>query len=473
MPDEATTRWPGRARELLSLTLLALVFVCPPSVAQELRGSIEDQADLPVPVEQSALPQPSQADTSRIQPNAAAQPQQRTTRVQSIGTTSNDQRGTDQDPFAPVGIRAGSFILRPSVETGILATTNATSSPAGDDAIISQSTLRLNAVSDWSVDQLELDAFVTLERSLSGEELNQKEAGISVAATRELANDYQLRATAAYAVSPESFASPVEIAGAMNQPLQQSLTGSLYLTREAGKLRLGIGADVDREWYGNAELANGSEISQSDRDNTLTTARLRLGYELSPALVPFAELRAGRRIYDNDFDAAGYRRSGDLIAANAGLAFDRGEKFWGELALGYVQQEFDDDRLVPIDGMNVIANINWSPVRGTNVNFFGSTEVEGTTTPGLSGSLLHSGTLTIERQMRANLTGSIAGGIAYRDFQPGSEHEVIYSAEASVTWWINRYLGVTGRLRHENVNSTLPDRDASTNSAFLGLKAQR
>ena len=50
---------------------------------------------------------------------------------------------------------------------------------------------------------------------------------------------------------------------------------------------------------------------------------------------------------------------------------------------------------------------------------------------------------------------------------------MILGAEASTTYWINRYLGLTGRLRHEQLDSTLPDRDYKTNSVFVGLKLQR
>ena len=73
----------------------------------------------------------------------------------------------------------------------------------------------------------------------------------------------------------------------------------------------------------------------------------------------------------------------------------------------------------------------------------------------------------------SRVAASIAAGIGYRDYQPGGGHDTIYTAELAATWWLNRYLGLTARLRHENLNSTLPDRDARTDSVYLGLKAQR
>ena len=52
-------------------------------------------------------------------------------------------------------------------------------------------------------------------------------------------------------------------------------------------------------------------------------------------------------------------------------------------------------------------------------------------------------------------------------------HDLILSAEAGLTWWLNRYAGLTGRVRHETLKSNLPDRDSETNSVFLGVKLQR
>jgi hypothetical protein len=161
------------------------------------------------------------------------------------------------------------------------------------------------------------------------------------------------------------------------------------------------------------------------------------------------------------------------LRAAAGLEFDFGEKLSGDISAGYVRENFDDDRLAPIAGPSVEANVNWSPIRGTIVAFNGSTEVEGSTTPGDSGSILYASRLNIERQMRSNLIGNLAGGAAYRDYSGTSDHDTILSAEASLTWWFNRYLGLTTRARHETVTSTLPDRDTKTNSIFIGLKAQR
>ena len=214
-------------------------------------------------------------------------------------------------------------------------------------------------------------------------------------------------------------------------------------------------------------------LSQSERDATLATLTLRGGYEISPALTPFVEAEIGRRYYDEEFDSSGFARSADRLGARAGIELDLGEKLSGEFAAGWLRESFDDDRLDPVSGPSIQAALAWSPERATMVNLTASTIIEGTTTPGESGSILHSGRLSVERQIRSDLTANAALGLGYRDYSGSDGHDLIFSAEAGATWWMNRYAGLTGRLRHESQKSNLPDRDYDANSVFLGLRLQR
>jgi hypothetical protein len=156
-----------------------------------------------------------------------------------------------------------------------------------------------------------------------------------------------------------------------------------------------------------------------------------------------------------------------------GLAFDLGEKLSGEVSAGWVSEDFDDPRLRTISTPSFGGELAWSPMRGTMVGLSGLTTLEGTTTPGESGSVLYSGALSVEREMRANLTGNAILGAGLRNYSGSDGRDLIFNAEAGLTWWLNRYAGVTTRVRHERVESNLGDRDSQTNSVFLGLKVQR
>ncbi len=383
------------------------------------------------------------------------------------------KRASDDDPYAALGFRAGGFILRPSLESGITATSNANSSPGGKGAILSESTLRLNAVSDWSENTASIDAFGTFRKSISGAKLSEPSAGIDAKIDINLGSDFVARGRFGYSLVPETASSPVFLTGTVGEPLTKSITGSLGLDKEVGKLRLGLTGNVERLTYGDAQFVGGGTASQHDRDSTLVSAILRAGYEISPAITPFVEGEIGRRYYDLSVDSSGYRRSADRVGARAGVALDFGDKLRGEVSAGFIQESPDDSRLAAISGPSLAASLSWSPLRGTTVSLESSTTVEGTTTVGESGSLLHLASLSVERQMRANLTGTASVGAFYRDYTGSNGHDFDWDAELSMTYWFNRYFGLVGRLRHEQLASNLPGRDYKTESVFLGVKLQR
>src|SRR5690606_12533316 len=147
------------------------------------------------------------------------------------------------------------------------------------------------------------------------------------------------------------------------------------MSKDAGPLRFGVTGALMRQTFDDAELADGSIVSQRERDSTLATATLRAGYALSPALAPFVEAEIGRRFHDHERDSAGYARSADHYALRAGVEIDLGEKLNGEIAAGWLTERPDDPRLSDVSGLSLATNLRWSPVRGTTVALFASTAV--------------------------------------------------------------------------------------------------
>jgi hypothetical protein len=391
-------------------------------------------------------------------------------RVQAIEGLN---RPVEDNPYEAVGIRFGTFILKPSIESGVTATSNADFSADGSEAVLSETTLRLKAASDWSSHSAAIDAYGTFRKTLSGQEVDDVAGGVDADLELELGNEYLARGTFNYSVAPESAASPVVIEGATDEPLRQTVGGTLGLEKGIGKARFGITGGISHDSYGDADLEGGGVLSQRDRNSTLYSVALRAGYEISPAVTPFVETEIGRNLYDQEVDSAGFRRSSDRYAVRGGLELDMGEKLSGEISAGWISEDFDDLRLEPLSSPTLEADLTWSPQRGTDVTLGAATILEGTTTSGESGSVLYAGSIDIERQIRANLTGNANFGAGWRNYSQSDGYDLILSAEASLTWWLNRYAGMVTRARYETVSSNLPDRDAETNSIFLGLKLQR
>ncbi|MBZ9660181.1 outer membrane beta-barrel protein [Mesorhizobium sp. ESP-6-4] len=379
----------------------------------------------------------------------------------------------EEDPFAAPGVKVGTFLFRPTLEQGFTATSNADSSSTGKSAVLSETALRFTATSDWRENSALITGYGQFRNTVSGQKINDAQGRIEGQLSVDLDNELRAIAKLGYEAAPESASSPDAIAGVTQQPLRQTVDGSLGLEKSVGKMRYALTGAVSHDFYGDAELSNGTTVSQKDRDSTLYTATLRTGYEISPALTPFTEVEAGRRLYDLRVDTDGFERSSTRLGARAGLELDMGEKLSGEFSVGWLREAIDDNRLPAVAGPSIDADLKWSPERGTTIGLTGKTRVETTTTANESGDILYSGRLTGERQIRANLTANSALGLDWRDYTGSDGHDLILSAEAGLTWWLNRYAGVTTRVRTEKLTSNLPGRDYTTNSVYLGLKVQR
>ncbi|MES0211041.1 outer membrane beta-barrel protein [Mesorhizobium sp. M0028] len=383
-----------------------------------------------------------------------------------------DKKNED-DPFAATGIQLGSFVIRPTLEQGLTYSTNADSSSLGKPALLSETTLRFNAVSDWRENSATIEGYGIFRETLSGYDVHEAQGRVDGTLNIDLDNDLRAIAKLGYEAVPESASAPDAIVGAVGQPVRQTVSGSLAVEKDAGKMRFALTGAVEHDIFGDAKLSSGGSLSQKGRDSTLYTAILRTGYEISPAITPFTEIEVGRRAYDLRVDPNGFQRSSTRLGARAGVELDLREKLTGEFSLGWLREAIDDNALPAISGATVNADLKWSPERGTTIGLTAQTTAENTTNAGESGDMLYSSSLTGERQIRANLTGNAALGVEWRDYTGSDDHDLTLSAEAGLTWWLNRYAGLTTRVRTEKLTSNLVGRDYTANSIFVGLKLQR
>ena len=191
------------------------------------------------------------------------------------------------------------------------------------------------------------------------------------------------------------------------------------------------------------------------------------------AIKPFTEVELGKRIFDEKVDSNGYKRSGSQFALRGGMMLDMGEKLSGEFAAGYMRANSDDSRLSDISGPSINAALNWSPLRGTDVRLYAQTTVDTSTTPGIAGSLLHFASLDVTRRIRSDLSlnGRLDANIRQNKDGTGTDYTI--GAQIGATYWINRFVGLDARLRHEFLTSKISNREYKANSVYLGVKVQR
>lgn len=376
----------------------------------------------------------------------------------------------EADPFEPQGIRAGSFILRPSLDQGIRATSNADNSASGSSGVLSETALRLNARSDWASHLATLDATGIFEKNLSGQYVSNPRGQIDAALRLDMSDDTRLNFGLGYSINREDASDPNGISAARSRPLVHNLSAQAGVERDIGKIFARAVARVNNTRYGNAKLFNGDQLDQSDRNNTYVSMTLRGGFEVSAIIRPFAEVEVGRRIYQND---NGLDRNATQLGLRTGLQINSGEKLNGEFSIGYLTARSEDDRLRNTGGLSLDAAMNWSPQRGTDVQFGLRTYLDSSPDIGGNSSLLYLANINVTRMIRSDLSLNARIDASVRDNRDGSGTDYGMGAEAGATYWFNRFFGVDGKLRHEFIKSDVASRDYQSNSVYLGVKLRR
>ncbi|MBX5226737.1 outer membrane beta-barrel protein [Rhizobium sp. NLR9b] len=396
------------------------------------------------------------------------------TREARIDETPPVRRAGESASMAETpGIPIGTFVLRPSVTQSINTETTKDGNTRQRRAFL-ETDAAATLTSDWGRHQLTVTSEGAWQRNISGEGEEQPSFKVNSDLRLDLADDTVAHLTAGYNFYREDTDDPDAIADATQQSDVQEFTAGASVQRDFGILRGTTALALSRSIYSDATLANGTTVELNDRNQTTGTLRGRVGYELSPALIPFIEATIGRTLYDETRDSAGYERSGHSYGAKAGVEVDLGEKLKGEVGVGYERADFEDSRLASIDTATLDASLLWSPIRGTDVNLDLQTSIQPSTTAGESGYVSHALTTTVTHQLRDNLVGTMIGGVIWRDYPTDStiNDELVYTAATGLTWNINRYLDLTSTLGYEL--TTRKDGDDSQQwRAGVGLKLKR
>ncbi|MFD1746936.1 outer membrane beta-barrel protein [Rhizobium helianthi] len=368
------------------------------------------------------------------------------------------------------GLRLGSFMLRTSSNQSL--NTQKVSDGAGSrHRTFFASTMNGSLTSDWGRHALTITGASTFEKNISGQGATEPNARIDGDLRLDLSDQTIAHLTAGYAFEREETSNPNALAGATQQARVDRYSGGASIERELGVLRGTAAIAATRTTYGSVSFADGTRVDLGDRDRNAVQGRIRLGYELSPALIPFIEATLGRAVYDERLDASGFARSSWSYGGRAGVQLDLGEKLRGELGLGYATVDYEDARLASIDAFTIDGTLLWSPRRGTNVDLGLRTTVQDATTAGQSGwveYLLSSG---LSHELRSNLTARLTGSTTWRDFSASAD-QLNWAVGTGLVWNVNRYLDATANVGYE-LNDNPGGVDSKQWRAGIGLSLRR
>jgi hypothetical protein len=362
--------------------------------------------------------------------------------------------------FDPLGIRAGGFLIYPSLSVGSSYDDNvfATKDDTKDDfifnflpGILVRSNFPRHAIT-WTT-QADIARYVT-ETSEDYEDF-----GTALDGRLDITRNNRLTAGAEFVRGHDSRDDPEDQGvDVSDEPSKYyDYGGDLGFQQEFNRVNFGLLGTVDRRDY--------TDGDEGDRDRNLFGGRLRAGYFVSPRINTFLQGGFRREVRDQDSG-----RDNNVYSASVGTEIDFTGLLFGEVNAGWSLQEFDESDVDSENGFTYGANLTWNPTGLTSVRLDGEGGFQPTD---VGSSRLESEIgLRIDHELLRNLL--IGGEVRYSrdDFQDANRVDNRIDVGPDITYFINRNFSVGADYVFTTQQSDDSDEEFDRNVITLRVTAQ-
>lgn len=428
------------------------------------------------------LSAPSGSGTPPTDPTVSSPAGTATAAAAAVGTTLGAasrasllrRRSTpEDDPFDAVGIRAGTFVLRPAIEVMGGYDTNPARVPAGRGSTEVSVAPELQARSDWERHQLDVNLrgsyyYYPEVRLADRPSIDAKIDG-RIDVTRDTRIDLEGR----YLLATDYPGSPNLPADIARLPVYTDVGATVGVGQRFNRLDVALKSTVDRIVYENSLLVDGTSSSNQDRDYNQFGLQLRGNYELTPGVKPFAEADIDTRHHDLAFDRDGLQRDSDGLTPRIGTTFEITRKLTGEIATGYLMRTYKDPTLPDVRALVVDGSLLWTATALTNVKLTARSTADESVLPGVSAVLRRDAGFEVNHALRRWLVGTFKLGFGLDDYIGSIRQDHRYLASLGLTYKLTRTVQIKGEVRREWLRSNVANVDYTADVVLVGVRLQR
>lgn len=370
----------------------------------------------------------------------------------------------------PLGLHAGGLFILPRLGLQEFYNDNIFATDGGEtDDFITLISPRVDVTSDWTKHAFDLYAKAAIGRyaDQTGEDFEDFSVGTN--GRLDITQSANLRAGVSYDRLHEGRGSPDDVRGV--EPTIFDV-GSAFLTYRQllGRFLLESGGVVDRLTYDNVRTEDGGTIINDERDRSIIGGNLKLGYEFMPGYTAFTRGEVDYRRYDDlccfgsqfDRDSQGY-----LI--EVGTDFDVTAVLFGDVAIGYRSQDYDDSRFDTIGDVAGRASLTWNPTGLTTVSAsIKRGEVIETTQSGSAAIFETAGRVTLDHELLRNLLLHAGVSVSDEDYQDIDRSDTYVQAGFGAKYLMNRYIQLDLSYGYLSLGSDAQGGDFTNNTIVLG-----
>jgi hypothetical protein len=356
--------------------------------------------------------------------------------------------------YDPVGVRAGKWMFVPSMSVGGFYTSNAFASPTNKQSdVVLQVRPILRAYTLTEGNSLAVQADMQSDTYRRNPGLDQIDANIRARGRIELWHDAAIVTNFRAARLNDAVGSLSSPAGAVEPTPYTYITGDATYWQQFNRLAVSAGARVDSYKYGSTRAQDGTIINQDSRSGEIYIGHGRVEYTIAPGFGVFAAAEGNRRELrgtpTQPLSSDGYRALG-------GINFEFSKLIWGEVGVGYLDQQFDSPTIARIAGPTYRAMLVWRPTRTVDVKLKAESIVTQAVDTDATGIRADSVQLGLDYEFRRNVIVSLAATYEKDRFVGQFREDKVYATLAEVKYLLNRHWSISARHQYFNRDSNIP-----------------
>ncbi|NVE93348.1 outer membrane beta-barrel protein [Altererythrobacter lutimaris] len=382
----------------------------------------------------------------------------------------------DRPEYEGDGLRVGSLIVRPELNTTVSFNDNIL---ADDTDTISDTIFRVRPEVLVRLDQpvidLRLRAGADFERFADNTSENTDAYFTTLRGILGRGRPTQAQFRVTYRADNESRRA-LDAANSLATRLgRDSIEAFAEVRQDLGDLDLLVSGRVRDLSYGSARNDVGDLVDFSFRDQTIYQGTIGSEYAISPNDLLIARATYDKRDLDvrpGDplFPINGFDQSSEGYRLEVGYGRQVSELLYLRVFVGYLEQNFDDNRVEDISGLSLNSDVFWNVTPLTSVRVAASRSIDEVVAPDLAGNLRSQISGQVDHELKRNFI--ISGGVRYADISPRGIGVSSDEFEANITGrlLVNRQITVTGGFSHFQRNSSNANQRFDENVFTVGLR---
>jgi len=373
--------------------------------------------------------------------------------------------------FDPLGIRAGAFLIYPSIAVSGEYDDNifADDEDEEDDfsAVVRP---RIEARSQWSRHALNVGAFGDFGFFLDESDSNYEDFGVDATGRLDVRRDSRLNTRVLLERDHEDRGAPDE-AGV--DDVTDIFRGVVAANYRHSFARFFVQPGVT---FTRLDFDDVAAINNDDRDRIRVRGRLRGGLELTPAIDVFAEGDYDVVRYDETPDDAGRDRDNEGFSLRGGAELDFTDLIFGEVSAGFTHREFDDDDLESASGVSAAGEVTWNITPLTSLIGRVNADIQETTVvvdgEPASSNLATGVTLEAHHELLRNVL--LNGRLSYtrNDFEGVDRTDDNFRAGAGVRYFLGRNIALDANYQFSTRSSDVDSAEFDRNVVRVGITAR-